>query len=39
VAALRAELRDDVLAGRLPATAAADQILQAYDAPDLVPKD
>lgn len=33
VAALRAELRDDVLAGRLPATAAADRILQAYDAP------
>jgi LAO/AO transport system kinase len=39
VAALRAELRDDVLAGRLPATAAADQILQAYDAPNIVPKD
>ena len=33
VAALRAELRDDVLAGRLPATAAAARILQAYDAP------
>jgi LAO/AO transport system kinase len=31
VAALRAELRDDVLAGRLPAVAAADRILQAYD--------
>jgi len=39
VAALRAELRDDVLAGRLPATAAADRILQAYDAPNIVPKD
>jgi LAO/AO transport system kinase len=32
VAAVRAELRDDVLAGRLPAVAAADRILQAYDA-------
>jgi LAO/AO transport system kinase len=31
VAALRADLRDDVLAGRLPAVAAADRILQAYD--------
>jgi LAO/AO transport system kinase len=31
VAALRAELREDVLAGRLPAAAAADRILQAYD--------
>ncbi len=32
VAAVRAELREDVLAGRLPAVAAADRILQAYDA-------
>jgi LAO/AO transport system kinase len=32
VAAVRAELRDDVLSGRLPAVAAADRILQAYDA-------
>ena len=31
VAAMRAELREEVLAGRLPATAAADRILQAYD--------
>ena len=31
VAAVRAELREDVLAGRLPAVAAADRILQAYD--------
>lgn len=31
VAALRSELRDDVLAGRLPASAAADRLLQAYD--------
>ena len=31
VAAVRAALRDDVLAGRLPAVAAADRILQAYD--------
>ena len=31
VAALRAALRDDVLAGRLPAVVAADRILQAYD--------
>jgi LAO/AO transport system kinase len=31
VAAVRAELRDEVLAGRLPAVAAADRILQAYD--------
>jgi LAO/AO transport system kinase len=31
VAAVRAELRDDVLAGRLAAVAAADRILQAYD--------
>lgn len=33
VAALRADLREDVLAGRLPAAAAADRILQAYDSP------
>lgn len=39
VMALRAELRDDVLSGRLPATAAADRILQAYDSPGLVHKD
>jgi LAO/AO transport system kinase len=31
VAAVRAELRDDVLAGRLSAVAAADRILDAYD--------
>jgi LAO/AO transport system kinase len=33
VAVLRGELREDVLAGRLPAAAAADRILQAYDSP------
>jgi len=31
VAEVRAALREDVLAGRLPAVAAADRILQAYD--------
>ena len=31
VAAVRAELREDVLAGRLTAVAAADRIVQAYD--------
>ncbi|HJR89359.1 MAG TPA: methylmalonyl Co-A mutase-associated GTPase MeaB [Aeromicrobium sp.] len=32
VAAMRASLREEVLSGRLPAVAAADRILQAYDA-------
>jgi LAO/AO transport system kinase len=32
VAAVRASLRDEVLSGRLPAVAAADRILEAYDA-------
>jgi LAO/AO transport system kinase len=31
VAAIRDEVRDAVLAGELPATAAADRILAAYD--------
>ncbi len=31
VAAVRAPIRDEVLSGRLPATAAADRILAAYD--------
>lgn len=33
VKAIRAELRDAVLAGELPATVAADRILAAYDGP------
>jgi LAO/AO transport system kinase len=32
VAAIRDEIREQVLAGELPATVAADQILAAYDA-------
>jgi LAO/AO transport system kinase len=32
VAAIRDEIRERVLAGELPATVAADQILAAYDA-------
>jgi len=32
VAAIREEVRRDVLAGDLPATAAADRIISAYDA-------
>jgi LAO/AO transport system kinase len=34
VAAVRAEVRDAVLAGEMPAATAADKILEAYDSPE-----
>ena len=39
VAAVRAEVRDAVLAGEMPAATAADKILEAYDSAEIVRKD
>ena len=39
VAAVRAEVREAVLAGEMPAATAADKILEAYDSAEIVRKD